>query len=123
VGSVITSAPTRGLRRWFAVLGPIALWLAHIGALAALATASCTDGVALAAMHVITGITALGTLLAMWWSLAMVRRAGPIGEAEPTPQGRERFLGLFGLATGAVNLVLILWEGSYVLVIDGCRPL
>ena len=59
----------------------------------------------------------------MIWSWAMVRDAGPVDEASPEAKGRERFLGVFGLATGAISLLLILWEGSYVLLIDACRPL
>jgi hypothetical protein len=59
----------------------------------------------------------------MWWSWVMVRAAGPAGEADPDPRGRERFLGIFGLATGAISLLLIVWEGSYVLLLDACRPL
>ena len=112
-----------GLRRWFAVTGGIAMWIIHICGSAALATSSCTSTSALWSMHALTLATLAGTALAMWWSWVMVRVAGPVGESDPGTGGRERFLGLFGLATGAISVLLIVWEGSYVLVIDACRSL
>jgi|1185.fasta_scaffold479571_2 hypothetical protein len=121
-GTVRSRTPV-GLRRWFAVFGGVGLWMVHICGSAALATVSCRSTAALWTLHLLTALTLAGTVLAMWWSWTMVRTAGPVGEAEPGPGGRDRFLGLFGLATGAISALLIVWEGSYVLVIDACRSL
>ena len=79
-------------------------------------------------MHAITLVTAAGTALA-WCGAPVVadrspsRRGRSATTAPRSRRDRERFLGLFGLAVGAISLLLIVWEGSYVLVIDACRPL
>ena len=41
-------------------------------------------------------------------------RAGDDSEEAGTPAGRIRFLGLCGLLINAINLMLILLEGSYI---------
>ncbi len=76
----LLSAPTGGLRRWYAVLAGIGLWMVHIVALAALATSSCHSTASLWSMHLITLVTAVGTVVAMIWSWAMVRDAGPVDD-------------------------------------------
>ena len=64
-------------------------------------------------------MTAAATLLAMWLCLGIMRAAGE-DEESGTPAARTRFLGVFGLMTGAINLVLILLEGSYAWFISPC---
>lgn len=125
------SAPTHGLRRWYAVLAGIAWWMAHLVAEASLARVSCQHPSLRWAMNAITLVTAAGTVLALVWCAQMVAGSRAL---EPAPAGgpahdaqegsdlltRERFLGLFGLAVGAISLLLILWEGSYVVALSSC---
>jgi hypothetical protein len=70
-------------------------------------------------IHLITAATAGVTLLGMWWCLALVR-ASRDPDGAGTRGGRRAFLGLFGLMMGAFSVLLILWEGSYVLFLDPC---
>ena len=114
-----SGSPIRGVRRWYAVLAGIGWWMVHLVAEAALVPASCAHPDVRWVMHATTVITALGTGLAIWWSAKML--AGGTGSGEPDDAAnRQRFLGLFGLAVGIVSLLLILWEGSYVVVLSSC---
>ena len=38
----------------------------------------------------------------------------------PADANWERFLALFGIALNAISLLLILWEGSYVIALNAC---
>jgi len=115
----LSSPPMHGFRRWYAVLGGIGWWLVHETSLASLARATCLHPRLVWVLHSITLVTAVGTVLAMYWCVRMVVAAPD----EPDGSGEanwERFLGLFGLATGAISLLLIIWEGSYVLAFNAC---
>jgi hypothetical protein len=64
-------------------------------------------------------VTAAGTILALYWCSRMVAHA-PAAPDEPGRPNWERFLGIFGLALNAISLLLIIWEGSYVLALNAC---
>ncbi len=122
-GSTTTGNPRgssiRGLRRWYAVLAGIGWWMVHLVVDASLVPASCAHPDVRWVMQAVTVVTALGTGLAIWWSAKML--AGGTGSGEPDDAGnRQRFLGLFGLSVGIISLLLILWEGSYVVVLSSC---
>jgi hypothetical protein len=110
----------RGLRLWYAVTAGIFWWAAHILTFASLARWRClhpgTDWV----LHGVTVVTALGTLLAMWWSLRILREGRDADDGSADPRGLRHFLGMLGLLIGLINLLLIVWEASYVFFIRAC---
>jgi hypothetical protein len=95
---------------------PIAAWMVHLGLTASLAGHSCGRSTVTWVMHALTaglGLVCVGCGLI---GFAAFRRA---------PEGTEgtslRFLGGFVVAVAVTNLVLILWEGSYTVVLSPCR--
>jgi hypothetical protein len=95
--------PDRGLLVWFALTAGIAAWIVHLTVFAALVTFVHDNG-----------------LLATWLSWLLVR-AGDEEEDAGTPGGRIKFLGLLGLLVNALNLLLIVLEGSYIYFIGTGR--
>jgi hypothetical protein len=116
----LLAAPTHGFRRWYAVLSGIAWWMAHLVIDASLVRISCLHPGWRLVMHGVTVVTALGTILAIVWSAQMVAQNRGISDEDPGAPNRELFLGLFGLGVGSISLLLILWEGSYVLALSSC---
>jgi hypothetical protein len=114
-------APQGGFRLWFAVLGGIGAWLAHLIFESSFTRHTCNAHGSSWAQHAATGVTAALTLLAIAWSYQLFRATGGAAEDGGSAWDRTRFLALFGLITGAVNLLLILFEGSYALAINSCR--
>ncbi len=108
-----------GLMLWVAVVTGVAAWAAHLLLVASLVRWTCNEEGSRWVLDVLTAVTAAATLLAMWLCLGIMRAAGEDEEAG-TPAARTRFLGVFGLMTGAINLVLILLEGSYAWFISPC---
>ncbi|HEX2700676.1 MAG TPA: hypothetical protein VHM89_10800 [Acidimicrobiales bacterium] len=108
-----------GLMLWVAVVTGVAAWAAHILLLSALARWTCNEDGSRWVLDVLTLVTAVATVAAIWLCLGIVRGA-EADEAEGTPAARTRFLGVFGLMIGAVNLALILLEGSYAWFISPC---
>jgi len=104
---------------WAAVLTGIAAWAAHLLLISALVRWTCNDQGTRWVLDVLTIVTALVTLVAMWLCLGIIRGAQD-DEAGGTPAARTRFLGVFGLMIGAVNLALILAEGSFAWFISPC---
>lgn len=113
------SAPAGGPRFWFAVLGGIVAWLAHLITLASLVRYTCNvRGHTQWVEHVVTAAAAVITLGALGLCLRYVRATGTADEeGAGTPWGRTRFLATFGVLSNSVNLLLILAEGTYVFVI------
>lgn len=108
-----------GLMLWFAVLAGIVAWLVHLVALASLAQWTCNDDGKRWVLDALTLATAAVTVFAMWLCLGILRGAQD-DEAAGTPGGRTRWLAVFGLMMGAINLALILLEGSFAWFISPC---
>lgn len=104
---------------WFAVTGGIGAWLLHLTVAASLVRLLCEYPGWTWVLHVDTAVTAAVALAAMVMSAALVR-VSPDPEDADTPGGQLRFLGLLGLLFGAINLALILLEGSYAIFLDPC---
>ncbi len=107
-----------GVRAWAGAVGGIAAWMVHISALASLVELTCERPALEWGLHLVTAVTAGFTVVALWWCWALVR--GSEDHDAGSRGGRLRFLGLFGLIMSGFSLVLILWEGSYVLFLDPC---
>jgi hypothetical protein len=116
----LLSAPRHGFRLWFAVFSGIFHWMVHITACAAIAPYTCRYPNAVWAINGLTALTGAATVVAMYWSWLLVRAAGDASSEESDLDGRSMFLGLFGLLTGAISLLLIIWEGLYVPFLSGC---
>lgn len=105
---------------WFGVLCGVGAWMVHITVLASIVQFTCNAGQAwLWASHATTVLTGGITAYAMLLCVRMVR-AARADEAAGNLVGSVKFLGLFGLITGALSLALILLEGSFVFFIDPC---
>jgi len=109
--------PRRGPLPWVAVCTGIAMWTVHLVAGAALAPNACNDNAAYDAINVLTVVTALVTVGAMVVCWRMMRHRDT---SELAGGGHIRFLGVLGLLANAINLMLILFEGSFVVVIHSC---
>jgi len=106
---------------WIAALIGIPAWIAHLTFVAAMVRFTDIHSQWEWTLHAATAITALVTIAGMAVCFDLWRVAGR-SVADPdtpdvTPPALSRFLGFFGLLVGATNLVLILVEGSYVLLI------
>jgi hypothetical protein len=95
---------------WFAVTGGIGAWLAHITALSALVEPACGKSGAEWAMHGATLVCALLAAAALAVSLALARN-----DSRPW-----HFVGQVGVISSVTNLVLIVFEGSYVVFLSPC---
>ena len=101
-----------GLKVWFAVCGGIGAWITHLIAEASLARRTCTSGEDWV-VHAITVALVLVTVAAMVLSAQLRVTEGP-------PRGELHFLGTLGLLLGAVNLLLIVFEGALLFWIPTC---
>jgi hypothetical protein len=115
-----TTLPEGGFKVWFAVLGSIAAWLIHLSFVSSFVQYTCNVSGVVWVQHLVTAITAAVTVWTMVLSARLVREAGATDEAAGTPAGRTRFLGILGLLFGAIDLVLILTEGFYVILVHHC---
>jgi hypothetical protein len=104
--------PDRGFLVWFALTAGIVAWIVHLSALAAIVEFVHDNGY-FWLFYAGNGLAVAVTLLALWLSW-LVARAGSDDEESGTEAGRIRFLGLFGLLVNAINLLLIVVEGSYI---------
>ncbi len=109
--------PRRGPLPWIAVCTGIAMWTVHLVAGAALAPNVCNDHAAYDAINVLTVVTALVTVAAMLVCVRMMRYRDT---NELSGGGHIRFLGVMGLLVNAINLMLILLEGGFVVAIHSC---
>jgi hypothetical protein len=110
---------TTGSRRaWWAALAGIPAWLVHLVAEASLAGEACASPQTIWVMHAVTAACAAVTLVAMAVAWPFAWQAADHEGADPP--ARLRFVGRFGLLLGAINLLLILGEGSYVVLVRRC---
>jgi hypothetical protein len=116
-----TVTETRGgLRVWIPLVAPIGLWVFHEVAVSSLSDLACSHQRYRWLQHSLTLVTALAVLACMAMAVRLIREGGSSNEEDGTPAGRTKFIGMFALLVGAVNLALILLEGSYVAVIHAC---
>jgi hypothetical protein len=109
-----------GLKVWYAVVGGIGAWTVHMLFLSSFVQYTCNEGHVGWVHHVVTAVTAAATVLSMVLAWSLVREGADADEAAPSYEGRTRFLGMAGLLIGAINLALILLEGSYVFFLKPC---
>jgi hypothetical protein len=108
----IREFPDRGVLVWAALTLGIAAWVLHLTVFAALVEFVHDNGYAwiFTVGNAVTIAVALVALALSW----LIFRAGHDDDGAGTPAGRMRFLGALALMINAVNLLLIVVEGSYV---------
>jgi hypothetical protein len=104
--------PDRGAIVWFALTAGIVTWMLHLASFAAIVEFVHDHGY-FWLFYVGNGAAIVVTLVALALCWAMVRSTDE-DEESGTPNGRIQFLGQFGLLVNAINLLLIVVEGSYV---------
>ncbi len=122
--------PTRyAVLGWSAIAGSTAAWATHLvfsgawsvfgGRARAGPAASCSYG-SVWPLHVATLVTGLACVLAFVAGAVVYRHRDGADSGEGTIAAQYRFLGLVGMGTAIINLVLILAEGSYVFFLRSC---
>jgi hypothetical protein len=107
-----TLVSRRDLRAaWIAATLPIFLWIVHLSACAALVGYVCDHPSTRWTLDALTIGLALACLPCGAVSLAFTRR----------DDRALRFVGRLGVAFTIINIILILWEGAYVLFLSPCR--
>jgi len=118
--NVVASRVARsGIATWFAVTGGIVAWIVHLTFAASIVELACEHPGWTVVLHLTTVLTAVVTVGAMGMAAVLVR-GNPDAESADTRGGQLRFLGLMGLLVGAINLALILLEGSFAIFIKPC---
>jgi hypothetical protein len=100
---------------WAAAVVPIGAWIVHISVTAALVDVACEHRWVLWIMHALTLVTALVCVAGIAIGVHLFRKP------EYGTNAAMRFLGVFAAAIAFVNLLLIVWEGAYVIFLDPCR--
>jgi hypothetical protein len=95
----------------------IAAWMTHLVSLASLVDLSERHAGVVWVMHGLTAVTALTCIGVIALGAGHARRAHA-SETEGSPVGRTAFLAWMAIIAGSVNLLLILYEGSYVVLLD-----
>jgi hypothetical protein len=113
-----TTGSTRtGTAMLLGVVAATGAWMIHLSAVASLVDLSRTSGWAVFAMDAVTVVTALVCVVVIVAGAVVLRRARR-PEDDGSPVGRSAFLALLAIILGATNLLLIVFEGSYVHLID-----
>jgi hypothetical protein len=118
VEQIETASPLwRGVMVWYAVLGGIAAWIVHLVFIVSAEHWTHLHKQYGWTLHAATGVCALATIGAMLLAHRLLVAASGSDPASNDDAGQLLFLAQLGLLTGAINLALILLEGSYVLFI------
>ena len=108
------------LKLWYAVLAGIPAWTVHLLTVSSLAREACIRPRTIDVMHGVTALCAAATVLAMVWCVPLARAGASDDDEGRQLESRLRFLGRLGILLGAINLMLILGEGSYVQLVRAC---
>jgi hypothetical protein len=101
---------------WLAAGLPILAWTIHLTASAALAREQCTHDSVTWVLHGLTVGLGLVCIACGLIGLSVWRRA-----AREDAEGPFQFIGVLVVAIAAVNLLVIVWEGSYTPFLTSCH--
>jgi len=112
----------RGIRVAYTLGGSTAAWMAHLFFASSFVRFTCTSSGTTWAQHLATAVCAAVAASAGWVGYSLYREGRSDTEDAGTARGANHFVGLLGMIFGAVNVLLILAEGSYVVLIHSvCR--
>jgi hypothetical protein len=121
--SMTIALKRRGLRVAYTLGGSTAAWMAHLFFASSFVRYTCNTRGTTWGQHVATVVFALIAAHAGWVGYGLYREGQPDPEDAGTPRGANHFVGLLGIIFGAVNVLLILAEGSMVgLIHPACHP-
>ncbi len=112
----------RSVEVWYAAFGGIAAWIVHFLFIISAEHWTFLHSQYRWTLHAATVICALATIAALVLAARLLQIAGEGGPGSDDSESNEdagqlRFLAHLGLLVGAINLALILLEGSYALFI------
>ncbi len=107
----------RGALVWYAVFGGLGAWIVHLVFVVGAEHWSHTHPRYSWTLNASTVVCAAATVVALGLAWRLLRAAGDADPAATDDAGQLVFLAQVGLLVGAINLALILLEGSYVLFI------
>jgi hypothetical protein len=111
------SSLRRGFEVWYAVLGGVGAWTVHLVFVVCAEHWSYLHSQFGWTLHLATAVCAFATIVALALAYRLFVAASGGDPASNDDVGQLLFLAQFGLLIGAINLALILLEGSYVLFI------
>jgi hypothetical protein len=111
------SALRRGIEVWYAAFGGLAAWTLHLMFVVSFEHWTFLHFGYRWTLHAATAICALATVAALLLARRLLLIAAGSDPSGSDDAGQLLFLAQFGLLFGAINLALILLEGSYVLFI------
>jgi hypothetical protein len=112
-----SSALRRGIEVWYAAFGGIVAWAPHLMFVVSFEHWTFLHSEYRWTLHAATAICALATVAAMLLARRLLVIAAGSDPSGIDDAGQLLFLAQLGLLVGAINLALILLEGSYVLFI------
>ena len=107
----------RGIRVAYVFAGSTGAWMAHLFFASSFVQYTCDTPGTRWGQHVATLVCAAIAASAGWVGYRFYREGQPDTEDAGTRRGANHFIGLLGMIFAAVNLLLILAEGSYVVLI------
>jgi hypothetical protein len=107
----------RAIRVWYATLGGVGAWTVHLMYLVSAEHWAHVHHQWAWTLNACTAVTALATIGAMLLAWRLVKVANGANEEGNDDAGQLLFLGRLGLLIGAINLALILLEGTYAIVL------
>ncbi|MDQ1379474.1 MAG: hypothetical protein QOJ71_193 [Actinomycetota bacterium] len=107
----------RGIEVWYAAFGGIAAWTVHLLFVASFEHWTFLHSEYGWTLHAATVVCTFATVAAMLLAHRLLIIAAGSDPASNDDAGQLLFLAQLGLLVGAINLALILLEGSYVLFI------
>jgi hypothetical protein len=108
----------RGVRVWYATFGGIGAWTVHLVFLASAEHWTYLHPGYGWTLHAATAVCAAATIVALVLARRLLAAASGGDPSAANDAGQLVFLAQFGLLVGAINLALILLEGSYALFIS-----
>lgn len=112
----------RGLRVAYVFAGSTGVWMAHLFFASSFVQYTCNAHGTLWYQHLATAICAAIAIHAGWIAYGLYREGRTDSEDAGTRLGANNFIGLVGILVCAINLLLILGEGSFsALIRQGCH--
>jgi hypothetical protein len=119
VDKIETASPLRrGVQVWYAIFGGVGAWTVHLVFLASAEHWTHLHPRYGWTLHAATVVCAAATIIALVLAHRLLAAASGGDPSAANDAGQLVFLAQFGLLVGAINLALILLEGSYVLFIS-----